>query len=204
MLGAHVLDRLLRTTSATVVCLVRAQTDEEARTRVLESLRSRKLADPAPDRVQCYAARIGESQLGLADDVYADLVGRVTHIVHLAWPVNFATSLASFEEHIAGVNRLGQLALAGSQRPMLLFGSSLASVLGRPDALVREIWPSDDPAVAVPIGYAQSKWVAEKVCERIAATGVRVVVARIGQLTGDTTRGIWNETEVRRRFRFAR
>lgn len=199
MLGAHVLDQLLRTTSATVICLARADTDNDARDRVSSSLRSRELADQLPGRVQCLTARIGETQLGLADEVYAEIVRRVTHIVHLAWPVNFATSLASFEDHIAGVHQLGQLALAGDHRPVLLFGSSVASVLGQPDSPVREIWPSDDPAVAVPIGYAQSKWVAEKICERLAAADVRVTVARIGQLTGDTTRGIWNETEVRPR-----
>lgn len=197
MLGAHVLDQLLRTTPAAIICLVRATSDAEARARVDESLRSRELAT-ATDRVQCFAARLGQDRLGLAADVYADLSSRVTHIVHLAWPVNFATSLDSFEDHIAGVHQFGQLALNGAHRPTLLFGSSVASILGRPEAVVREVWPSDDPAVAVPIGYAQSKWVAEKVCERLAAvvTG-RVVVARIGQLTGDTTRGIWNETEVR-------
>lgn len=59
---------------------------------------------------------------------------------------------------------------------------------------------------AMEMGYAQSKWVAEEICDQFAKTGlsevgidrsmVEVTVMRIGQLSGDLTNGIWNAKEV--------
>lgn len=46
------------------------------------------------------------------------------------------------------------------------------------------------------MGYARSKWVTEKLCEIISEeTPLQAGVLRIGQMVGDTTNGIWNETE---------
>jgi nucleoside-diphosphate-sugar epimerase len=47
------------------------------------------------------------------------------------------------------------------------------------------------------MGYAQSKLVAEHICQRAAAeTGIAARVLRIGQVVGDTEYGIWNATEA--------
>jgi len=42
-------------------------------------------------------------------------------------------------------------------------------------------------------GYGNSKWVAEKICHQASPN---VVVARIGQLCGDSKNGIWNTSEA--------
>lgn len=58
--------------------------------------------------------------------------------------------------------------------------------------------PSSDPATASPIGYSQSKWVVEKICEtasQLPDLDGRVRILRIGQLCGDTVTGYWNEKE---------
>lgn len=52
---------------------------------------------------------------------------------------------------------------------------------------------SDSPSDSGLTGYGNSKWVAEKVCHE---AGSNVVVARIGQLCGDSKHGIWNTTEA--------
>jgi hypothetical protein len=56
----------------------------------------------------------------------------------------------------------------------------------------------DTPPPANATGYTKSKFVAEQICESAAVSlpGVEVAVLRIGQLTGDTTHGIWNMTEA--------
>ena len=80
------------------------------------------------------------------------------------------------------------------------FCSSIASVLGGPASAQDEITetPSSDPATASPIGYSQSKWVVERICEmanQVTDMSGRVHVMRIGQLCGDTAIGYWNEKE---------
>lgn len=47
------------------------------------------------------------------------------------------------------------------------------------------------------MGYAQSKLVAENLCERAAKqTNMRCRILRVGQIIGDTRHGVWNETEA--------
>ncbi|KAI5295898.1 hypothetical protein KEM56_005537, partial [Ascosphaera pollenicola] len=50
--------------------------------------------------------------------------------------------------------------------------------------------------MALPTGYAQSKLVSEEICLKANETaGANTFVLRIGQITGDTKEGVWNETE---------
>ena len=53
-------------------------------------------------------------------------------------------------------------------------------------------------ASAAAMGYARSKWVAEHMCSRAYHESLknRVMIARIGQLCGDTVHGVWNEGEA--------
>lgn len=197
-LGAHVLHHLLSSHPLVeIACLVRAETDALAFKRVEASLAARKtsgLCSLQLSSLRVHAAKLGEHNLGLATHLYAELNSRTKLIIHLAWAVNFVASLSSFEsEHIASLANLAILARLTSAT--LVFGSSTASVLGRFMNPIQEAWPDDDASTAPNMGYAQSKWVAEKICERIE--GVDVRIARIGQLCGDTREGIWNETEVR-------
>lgn len=83
--------------------------------------------------------------------------------------------------------------------PRLGFCSSVASVLNYsgdssvPEKIV------DSPSAASALGYSRSKWVAEQICrkanEQTPLRG-RVQVFRIGQLSGDSHRGVWNTSEA--------
>lgn len=146
--------------------------------------------------------KISVPELGLSQVDYTFLVQNTTLIVHAAWAVNFSMRLQSFEkDHIAGLSNLINLALQSPKPtpPRFLLCSSTASVLGTPPANPIPEKISHDPRSASPLGYSRSKWVAEAICER-AHTGTRmkgrIAVLRIGQLCGDTQRGIWNITEA--------
>jgi thioester reductase-like protein len=81
------------------------------------------------------------------------------------------------------------------QAPPFLFCSSIASVLAGPSDVLAAEGPSFEPSDCGSLGYSQSKWAAEQMCLAAAKAGLSVIVARIGQLCGDTQEGIWNETE---------
>lgn len=88
------------------------------------------------------------------------------------------------------------LAAPWSEPATFFFSSSISCRQGSPDALCAENFPPT-PATAAGTGYAQSKWVVEKLSEAAAQkTGLPVAVLRIGQMTGDSISGIWNETEA--------
>ena len=55
--------------------------------------------------------------------------------------------------------------------------------------------PIEDARTVVGSGYGESKWVAERILDRVAkTTALRPVVVRIGQLSGGKN-GSWNTAE---------
>lgn len=110
--------------------------------------------------------------------------------------------LESFvRDHIRGLQNLINFSLQSPRQkpPAFLFCSSVASVINAsPNNLVLEkIY--NDPESASSLGYSRSKWVAEKMCDQAQnSTRLRgrIVIVRVGQLCGDTEKGIWNANEA--------
>jgi thioester reductase-like protein len=134
----------------------------------------------------------------------------VTHIIHVAWHLNFNLILESYERvHVAGVRHLIDLALSSphAQPPRFTFLSSIAAAamypgptqepsIGERDGqmLVPEV-PIDDPSIPLDQGYGQSKYVSERVLVNAVNAGLRVTITRVGQMSGVTTNGAWPTTE---------
>ncbi|KAF4555861.1 Non-canonical non-ribosomal peptide synthetase-like protein 2 [Elsinoe fawcettii] len=201
-LGAHVVAQLVRNPAIhEVYCLVRATSSANAQDRVNASLFQRRLHDDlsVSERAKIIAlpASLGESTLGLDGSTLSALRSSVTHIIHLAWAVNFNWDVTSFEaQHIVGTHNLLSLALSSTRPtpPSMHFGSSVSAVSATP-ILAKE---SHEPlfAHAQGMGYARSKLVAENICAAAARVGLHAHVHRIGQIVGDTQHGIWNPTEA--------
>lgn len=121
--------------------------------------------------------------------------------------MDFKLRLESLEPQIKVVRDLIELArLAHRRRPFLrprfVLASSIAAVSCYPEtpgsgAVVPEI-PMKDPAVTLPIGYAQAKWCCEKVVESAQHTiphELEFMIIRIGQLSGSQATGFWSQKE---------
>ena len=67
------------------------------------------------------------------------------------------------------------------------------------DPVCQETFP-ESVETAASTGYARSKWVVEKICQRVGKShhrrSNRIGILRIGQIVGDTMGGVWNETEA--------
>ena len=202
-LGAHILAGLLDSPQVSVVhCLVRAASQTAAEQRVGKAFRARKersLTMRSP-RICCHPYKLHESMLGLEEVIYNSLALHATVVIHAAWAVNFSMRLSSFKDHLAGLENLIDFAnYPKAHSPRFLFCSSTASVLGHnPQSPIPESI-SHDPHSASPLGYSRSKWVAEAICEKAylrTPLGGNIAVLRIGQLCGDTEKGIWNASEA--------
>lgn len=206
-LGAHILAQLRASpTKPEIRCLVRGASLKAARDRVDQSLKQRGLRtlDASDDRVHIHPCRLADASLGLDPDVFMQLSRSVTAIIHAAWTVNFTMRLSSFvKDHIAGVHNLINFALLCTETPeppRFIFCSSTATATGTHSSpgLIHEL-VNPDPSVPQAMGYPRSKWVAEMMCANAEAeTRLRghIRILRIGQLCGDTQRGIWNVTEA--------
>ena len=204
-LGAHMLDLLQKDDKVrSIYCLVRGADEPAARKRVSTALQQRGLAlDKSEQKVKVIPAQLGEEHLGLSEQLYSHLAENATSIIHVAWTVNFRLRLRSFADNIAGVRNLVDLALAAprARPPRFTYCSSTAAVLNA-DVDATGCYPEailSNPSSASPLGYSQSKWVAEHICAAAhAQTALRghISVVRVGQLAGASHTGIWNTNEA--------
>ncbi|KAK4703977.1 hypothetical protein P7C70_g2238, partial [Phenoliferia sp. Uapishka_3] len=199
-LGAQLLAALLsRDSLKRVYVLVRAKDHIEASLRVKKSLEERGMKGVGEDeRIVGLASDFSKEHLGLEKERYEEIAQSVTLVLHNAWSVNFNLNISSFEPHIKGACNLINLCLESTHTANFYFASSVSAVAwwDGPSQLVPEA-VLDDPEVAQAMGYAQSKWVTEKLCEIASkTTPVRAVVLRIGQMVGSSMDGRWNQTEA--------
>lgn len=222
-LGAFILEHLCNDPSVRrIICLGRPRLDGNAEHKreplegTDESLRARQehinlargilLSGAAWSKVEFLHWDVGADLLGLGAEEYNRLAREVTHIFHGAWPMDFERKLQSFQPQIRAVTSLIELALAARRArnnvtPRVILASSIA-VVGRfpllaKSALVPES-AMNDPSFTIPMGYAEAKWVCEKLIERAAllyGPEIEPVIIRIGQLSGSERTGYWNHRE---------
>lgn len=222
-LGAHVLERMSKDPKVhQVICLIRRPVGVGSRgvshssiiqdptLRAAQELanKSRRifLPDEAWEKIEFLNWEAGAEHLGLKSEQYSRLSLLVTHIFHCAWPMDFKRELPSFERQIHAVKCLIDLAAAIHDArphltPRIVFASSIAVTGQYPlitkSHLVPEI-AMDNPSVTLPIGYAEAKWICEKLMERathVHQHKIQPVVVRIGQLSGSERTGHWNSSE---------
>ena len=197
-IGSHLLEHLTRDSLVSrIICLNRVDDGKHAQevARIKHGVASPRGTKP----IEYLRVDLSQPYLGLTAHEYGMLQREADLIIHNAWKVDFLQSVKSFEvTHIAGVGHLVNLAVSSSRRPRILFISSIASVLGWdgvgsiPERVIM------NPAVAGSGGYAQSKYVAERVLYEASKTsGVRATVVRLGQISGpsEACTGIWNPSD---------
>ena len=194
-IGSYLLSSLLRTPGTShIYCLNRGK-DSAALQRSRNQ--SRHLTyELVSAKVSFLSASLTQTHLGIPFTTYSELQGRVTHIIHNAWPVDFNLSLDSFEPSLAGLNNLVKLAATCSRRPRLLFLSSISATINLPQDIVPEKVAASSTAPQAS-GYAASKYIAEEVLNYASAKlELPISIARIGQVAGPVhTAGAWNPNE---------
>ncbi|KAH9827860.1 Acetyl CoA synthetase-like [Teratosphaeria destructans] len=203
-IGSHILHNLLQEPAvAQVHCLVRAPDSASASERIIESLRRHHIPEQTTttlSKIRAHACDFSAPDLGLTPSTQSRLQEAATHYIHTAWQVNFNLSLRSFEiQSIRPTNILLSLASASplGKEPSFTFISSIATALRTSDgasAVPETLLPWE---AVEPMGYAESKYVGERICAAAAAKdGLPIRIARVGQVCGDTVHGYWNPSEA--------
>ncbi|KAL3479374.1 hypothetical protein BJX99DRAFT_222531 [Aspergillus californicus] len=196
-IGAHTLHKLLNDDTISVVyCLTRRSSPKQA---VLDALAQRGL-DILPyqtNKVFAFKSALSEPQLGLDQVTIEQMRQCVSLIIHAAWPVNFNLPLLSFESHIKGLYNLIDLSLSVhmSDPAVMLFCSSISTALGSSSTEVKEE-PMNDFGDALNMGYARSKLVGERIVTNARESGAKAFSLRIGQVSGHSEKGLWNDSEA--------
>jgi amino acid adenylation domain-containing protein/thioester reductase-like protein len=195
-LGVHLLYELLEQTGATIYCLVRAPDVEKGKLRIKEKMTSNRLWQ------QRYAARIvpvlgdlTKPRFGLSEQRFDELARMVDSVYHSGAYVNFVFPYSALRStNVFGTHEAIRLASQGKLKP--LHHISLTDVALRQDSDGR--WVIDEePATEYPrgifmSGYAQTKWVAEKLVSIAQSRGLPVTIYRPGFIEGHSQTGFCN------------
>ena len=213
-LGANI----LHTTSANpyvqgIVCLIRPASDRAASSPEDLAARQRKalkdrgiyLSKGAWSKINFLPWMPGTENLGMTEDQFYEIATQLTHIFHGAWPMDFKVKVQSLEPQIKAVGELLRLArlahsIRPNVRPRVILASSIA-VVGQYAKKTRfSVVPEtamDDPETPLPIGYAEAKWVCEKLMQNAFEhlNELEPTVIRIGQVSGSQSTGFWSSKE---------
>lgn len=210
-IGIHTLVELLKDdTIEKVYCLTRR---ENPLASILETLQNKTLTIPESSKQKIIALKSNLNTLDLGleggknEQILHEMRQTVSLIIHTAWPVNFQLPLRTFEEQIKGLYHLIQFSLDVKMPDpaVLMFCSSVSTAMkmnhnhGVPAGMEMEI-PEQllkGPSPALHMGYAQSKLIGEKIISIArSSANARTYSLRIGQVSGHSSRGRWNDSEA--------
>ena len=188
-LGAEVIVELLAQTEANIHCLIRANSNEEAYTRLKDLFKCRDLIFDE-GRLFTYAGDIQDTLLGLGQEQYSALSSLVDTVIHCAAQVNmlFDYSLL-YEPNVLGTKNV--LNFSGNKLQKTFWYTSTLSVFVAAQPLSK-ICLEDDTLKNTELvygGYAQSKWVSERMVRNAKAFIPQTHIARFGLLTGKLDTG---------------
>jgi thioester reductase-like protein len=194
--GAFLLDELLRTTEAEVFCLIRADHPEGARRRLACHLQSYGLWQEAfSERIEPVVGDLTRPLLGLTEEAFCRLGSLLDVIYHSAGSTNAIYPYARLKAtNVLGTQEVLRLASAGATTPVHYL-STLAVLFGDAHVGVDRLYESTvapyDPSLKG--GYAQSKWVADRLVVSAHERGLQASIYRCVRVMGHSQTGTMNE-----------
>lgn len=193
-LGRYVIRALIQQTDLKLTCLIRADSTTQAQQRLHNTLVQTGINTPdVIHRIKIVCGDLTQSRFGLNLSDYEYLAQSVDSIYHCAALVNWARSYRKLRQ----VNVLGTLEVirfaCHLRRKPLLFVSSIAACFAnnRTDKINEDT--DMLPHIAhMPLGYAQSKCVAESLLKQSAQRGLPVTILRPALISGATDSGFSN------------
>ncbi|KAK6440152.1 putative NRPS-like protein biosynthetic cluster [Oleoguttula sp. CCFEE 5521] len=203
-LGAFLLNDLLESTSAQIICLVRFgdPTGDDIPAgiaRLRKNLIDHGLwRDLIMERVEILPGNLSRKRLGLSPKAFQDLASRTDVIIHAAATVNLVYPYAALRSaNVGGTREILRLACLGGATLQYV---STNGVL--PPSASGHGWPEDSMLYvdAVPEkisdGYGQTKWAAEQLVLEAGRRGLPVRILRAGTISGHSATGAANAWDL--------
>ncbi|KAG0889686.1 hypothetical protein G6F33_012846 [Rhizopus arrhizus] len=188
-LGAFILRDLLKDASVRkVYCLVRGK-ESDLYSRLVKAFESRHLDSSLlkSDRVEALPMRLNEPYLGFTKERYEQLKEEVTIVQHCAWLLDFNMTIDHYDkECIAPFYNLLKFAYRQVNPMHVHFISSVSASAGLGSEIEEKPLPFNS-RVAMPMGYAHSKFVCEILLNYLTKEkNFPCYVERVGQVCGDS------------------
>ena len=203
-LGTFLLAELLLQTSATVYCLVRAESSLAGKRRIEDAAAQFGLRSLPLHRCVVMVGSLEREQLGLSAIDYNFLANAVDAIWHNGARVDHLLGYRQLRaSNVIGTVEVLRLAMHGKVKPVH-FVSTYATIFSSP-ALGRRVLTEDVPlpssaAIArgdlYANGYSQSKCVAERLLLRASRAGLPVTIHRPARVLGSHRTGACNSDDL--------
>jgi len=189
-LGRHLLQVLLAHRCGPIYCLARPSEHASAGARVRSALAAVAPRMVADERLRVLASDLSLPDLGLSASSYAQLAHEVSAIIHCAADVSWSRSYAKLRAtNVWPVAHLLRLACNGPAKHFALISSMAVCYSAHEDLHTSE---QSDPIAYVssmPLGYAQSKAVAESLVRQAAERGLSASIFRPALIAGHSAAG---------------
>jgi len=201
-LGAHLLRELLEQTTAAVHCHVRAADSERGMQRVVANLERYELWKPEyAGRLTAVPGDLGEPRLGIEESAYSRLSEGIDVIYHNGSVVDFIKPYGPLKDaNVGGTEEVLRLATRKRLKPVVYVSTiAVFNALGAFEGASPRVISEDflRPGDRSPLGgYAQSKWVAERLVAIASERGVPVCIFRPGEIGGSSETGLLNESDI--------
>ncbi len=198
-LGAYLLYDLLVQTTANIYCLVRAKNAAEGKNRLQNKLESYFLWNETfGSRIIPIIGELSQPLLALSEQLFKDLANQIDVIYHNGALVNFVYPYQTLKAtNVLGTQEMLRLATHTKIKPVHYVSTlSVFESCGYFDGrIIRETYALND-SEGLFSGYAQSKWVAEKLVMTARERGLPVCIYRPGTLVGHSQTQIWNPYDL--------
>ena len=177
--GTLVLAELLRRTRAEVICLVHDDDVGHATSQIDAALLRYRRPPDTRGRVSVIPGRLDQPLLGLNASAFANLASHIDGIYHLATAAQWAYPFSAlYPINVGATHEILRLAAVGVPTPVHFY--STVGVFSSPEYASNVV--SETVALersgALSMGYAQTKWVAERLVRTASERGLPVTIFR--------------------------
>ncbi|NJR62586.1 MAG: NAD-dependent epimerase/dehydratase family protein [Cyanobacteria bacterium CRU_2_1] len=197
-LGAFLLNELLQQTHAEIYCLIRADNTASAQQKLQRCLISYGVwQELLQHRLMPIAGDLSQPLLGLSEAAFQTLAAQIDTIYHNGAWVNHTSPYSLLKAtNVLGTQEVIRLACCHQVKP-LHFISTISVFAANHQSGVQIVQESDplDPSRVPSSGYAQSKWIAEKLVTIAQSRGLPISIYRPGAISGHSQTGVFNSND---------
>ncbi|MEL6928237.1 MAG: thioester reductase domain-containing protein [Cyanobacteria bacterium J06600_6] len=197
-LGTFILKELLQQTTAKIYCLTRATDPDSAKNRILQNLVDYLLAEGLDcDHIIPVVGDLSKPNLGLTLANHADLARKIDVIYHNGALVHHATPYHLLKStNVRGTQSILRFACEQKVKPVHFISTiSVFNFDSTSETIVVKESDSIEKYHAPLGGYAQSKWVGEKLVSIAGDRGLPITIHRIGPVSGSSETGVFNQDD---------
>lgn len=192
-LGGFLLSDLLSDTKANIYSLARARNIEEAKTKIKQNLIKYKLWQEAFElRIYPVLGDLSKPFFGLDENTFNNLTQEIDVVYHCGAEVNFSAPYSKLKHtNVNSTVEALRFAVTNKLKALHLISSIAALITKTPPKSnkILEDQSLPDDFLMLSTGYAQSKWVSEKLVTVGRQRGIPVTIYRPGWICGDSKTG---------------